>query len=50
MSTQRLSRRRNSTRRVSGRVLLPSKPPLDPVAPSLWYVGVVLASLPVVDR
>ena len=49
MSTQRLSRRRNSIRRVSGRVLLPSKLPLDLVPPSLWYVGFVLASLPVVD-
>ena len=50
MSTQRLIRRRNSIRRVSGRVLLPSKLPLDPVMLSLWYVGFVLASLPVVDR
>jgi hypothetical protein len=39
MSTQPQSRRRNLTRRVSGRVLLPSEPPLDPMAPSGWKVS-----------
>jgi hypothetical protein len=39
MSTQPQSRRRNSTPRVFGRVLLQSEPPLDPMAPSGWKVA-----------